>query len=107
MEERREEAGNELTAAVADRARKVGLDARGEVLHGEPADQITEYARVHGIDPIVLGARTERGRQVPARERSKIVRDLRANQNATRSDDVAGKVARHAPTPVMLVRTDG
>ena len=55
MDERREEAGNELTAAVTERAREAGLDAYDEVLHGEPADQIPEYARANDVDLIVLG----------------------------------------------------
>jgi nucleotide-binding universal stress UspA family protein len=88
MEERRESAGNELTAAVTERASEAGLDAHGEVLHGEPADQITEYARANGIDLIVLGARG----------RSAVGKFLLGS--------VAGKVARHASTPVMLIRAD-
>lgn len=88
MEERRESAGNELTDAVVERAREAGLDAHGEVLHGEPADQITEYAKVNGIDLVVLGARG----------RSAVGKFLLGS--------VAGKVARHATTPVMLIRAD-
>ncbi|MFC7008139.1 universal stress protein [Halalkalicoccus salilacus] len=89
MNERREEAGNELTAAVTDRAREAGLDAYGEVLHGEPADQITEYAQANDMDLIVLGARG----------RSAVGKFLLGS--------VAGKVSRHATTPVMLIRADG
>lgn len=73
FEERRKRAGNELTAAITERAREAGLDAHGEVLHGEPADRITEYARANGMDLIVLGARWRSAvGEFPARKRSKI-----------------------------------
>lgn len=88
FEERRERTGNELTAAITERAREAGLDAHGEVLHGEPADQITEYARTNDMDLIVLGARG----------RSAVGKFLLGS--------VAGKVSRHATTPVMLIRAD-
>lgn len=88
MDERREEAGNELTAAITERAREAGLDAHGEVIHGEPADEITEYARTNDVDLIVIGARG----------RSAVGKFLLGS--------VAGKVSRHATTPVMLVRPD-
>jgi nucleotide-binding universal stress UspA family protein len=87
-QERLERAGDELTAAITERAREAGLDAHGEVLHGEPADQITEYAKANDMDLIVLGARG----------RSAVGKFLLGS--------VAGKVARHASTPVMLVRVD-
>lgn len=88
MEERRENAGNELTAAITERASEAGLDAHGEVLRGEPADLITEYAEANGIDLIVIGARG----------RSAVGKFLLGS--------VAGKVSRHATTPVMLIRAD-
>lgn len=87
-EERLERAGDEFTDAITERAREVGLDAYGEVLHGEPADVITEYAKASDVDLIVLGARG----------RSAVGKFLLGS--------VAGKVSRHATTPVMLVRAD-
>ena len=57
LEERHERAGTELTDDIVERAREAGLDAHGDVLNGEPVDQITEYASVYGIDLTVLGVR--------------------------------------------------
>ncbi|WP_122089554.1 universal stress protein [Halalkalicoccus subterraneus] len=88
MEQRREEAGSELTDVVVERAREAGLDAEGVVRSGDPAEVITDYAREESMDLIVMGARG----------RSAVGKFLLG--------DVAGKVARHATTPVMLVRPD-
>ena len=88
MDQRREEAGTELTGEIAERAREAGVDAEGIVHSGDPADVITDYAQENGIDLIVLGARG----------RSAVGKFLLG--------DTAGKVARHATTPVMLIRTD-
>lgn len=88
MEQRREEAGTELTDEITGRAREAGLDAEGVVRSGDPADVITDYAAEEGMDLIVMGARG----------RSAVGKFLLG--------DVAGKVARHATTPVMLVRPD-
>lgn len=88
MERRREEAGSELTDAVVERAREMGLDAEGVVRSGDPAEVITDYAREESMDLIVMGARG----------RSAVGKFLLG--------DVAGKVARHATTPVLLVRPD-
>ncbi|MEM4780589.1 MAG: universal stress protein [Halalkalicoccus sp.] len=89
MERRRKRAGDDLTAGVVERAREAGVDAEGIVLEGDPADVITDHATEEGIDLIVLGARG----------RSAVGKFLLG--------DTAGKVARHATTPVMLVRADG
>lgn len=86
--ERRERAGEELIDAIVERAQEADLDTHSEVLHGEPADVITEYAETNDIDLVVLGARG----------RSAVGKFLLGN--------VAGKVARHATTPVMLIRAD-
>ncbi|MCL7417239.1 MAG: universal stress protein [Halalkalicoccus sp.] len=88
MERRREAAGRELANAVVERAREAGLDAEGVVRSGDPAEVITDYAREEPMDLIVMGARG----------RSAVGKFLLG--------DVAGKVARHATTPVLLVRPD-
>lgn len=88
IKEHRENLGNEQTSKVVERAHEVNLDAEHAVLSGDPADVITEYAKNEKIDLIVIGARG----------RSAVGKFLMG--------DVAGKVARHATTPVMLVRTD-
>lgn len=87
-DQRREQAGGELTDAVVERAREVGLDAESVVVNGDPADVITDYAAEEGMDLVVLGARG----------RSAVGKFLLG--------DVAGKVARHSTTPVLLVRAD-
>jgi nucleotide-binding universal stress UspA family protein len=88
IEQRQREAGSQLTEAIAERAREAGLDVETEVISGDPADVITDYAEAEAIDLIVLGARG----------RSAVGKFL--------IGDVAGKVARHATRPVMLVRAD-
>lgn len=88
MDRRREEAGTELTDEIVERAREAGVDAEGVVRSGDPAETITDYATEERMDLIVLGARG----------RSAVGKFLLG--------DVAGKVARHATTPVLLVRPD-
>lgn len=88
MEKRREQAGSEATESIAERAREADLEVTTAVVHGTPGDVITEYAGDHGVDLIVLGARG----------RSAVGKFLIGS--------VAGKVARHAPVPVLLVRPD-
>lgn len=88
MERRREEAGAELADEITDRAREAGLDVEGVVRSGDPAEVITDYAREESMDLIVMGARG----------RSAVGKFLLG--------DVAGKVARHATTPVLLVRSN-
>lgn len=88
IEEHRESTGNELTARITERAHEAGLDTKNAVLSGDPADVITEFAESEGIDLIVIGARG----------RSAVGKYLLG--------DTAGKVARHATTPVMLIRAD-
>ncbi|ADJ14561.1 universal stress protein [Halalkalicoccus jeotgali] len=88
MDQRHEEAGAELTDEIVERAREAGVDAESVVRSGDPAETITDYAEERGIDLIVLGARG----------RSAVGKFLLG--------DVAGKVARHATTPVMLIRPD-
>jgi nucleotide-binding universal stress UspA family protein len=88
MNERRKQAGTELTDGVIERAREATIDAEAVVLRGDPAEVITDYAEQKEIGLIVLGARG----------RSAVGKFLLGN--------VAGKVARHATTPVLLVRPD-
>lgn len=88
MDERHEQAGEEVIEDIVQRAREADLDVVSEVVHGAPADVITDYAEDNGIDLIVMGARG----------RSAVGKFLMGS--------VAGKVARHAPVPVMLVRPE-
>ena len=88
IEQQREQAGGKLTDSVLERARERGIDAESAVESGDPADVITDYAEDKEIDVIVLGARG----------RSAVGKFLLG--------DVAGKVARHATTPVLLVRAE-
>ncbi|MDS0295289.1 universal stress protein [Halogeometricum luteum] len=88
MDERREEAGSELTERVAKRGAERGVPVEQVVLVGDPAETITDYAAEEGVDLIVLGAKG----------RSAVGKFLLG--------DVAGKVARHAETQVLLVRAD-
>jgi nucleotide-binding universal stress UspA family protein len=88
LEQQRKQAGNELTESVLERARERGVDTENAVMSGDPAEIITDYAKAEAIDVIVLGARG----------RSAVGKFLLG--------DVAGKVARHATTPVLLVRAD-
>ena len=59
------------------------------VLSGNPASEILQFARANGMDAIVLGTHGRRGvsRLLPT--------------------SVAERVAREAPCPVILVRSDG
>ncbi|ELZ31316.1 UspA domain-containing protein [Halogeometricum pallidum JCM 14848] len=88
IDERREEAGNELTERVAAQADERGIPVEQVVLVGDPAEAITDYAAEEDVDLIVLGAKG----------RSAVGKFLLG--------DVAGKVARHARTQVLLVRSD-
>lgn len=88
LEEYREITGDKLTAEVIQHAHEAGLNAESTVINGDPADVITEFAESEGIDLIVIGARG----------RSAVGKYFLG--------DVAGKVARHATMPVMLVRAD-
>jgi nucleotide-binding universal stress UspA family protein len=88
LEQQRKQAGNELTESVLERARERGIDTENAVVSGDPAEAITDYAKAEAIDVIVLGARG----------RSAVGKFLLG--------DVAGKVARHATTPVLLIRAD-
>lgn len=88
IDERREETGSELTERVAEQANDRGIPVEQVVLVGDPAEVITDYAEEKGVDLIVLGAKG----------RSAVGKFLLG--------DVAGKVARHARTQVLLVRSD-
>lgn len=88
IDERREKAGTELTENVVERGRESGVTVEQVVFTGDPAETITDYAAEEGIDLIVLGAKG----------RSAVGKFLLG--------DVAGKVARHATTQVLLVRSD-
>lgn len=88
MDERREKLAEELTTEITKQARKRGQTAEQIVLTGDPAEAITDYAAEEDISLIVLGTKG----------RSAVGKFLLG--------DVAGKVARHATTSVLLVRSD-
>ncbi|MDS0300341.1 universal stress protein [Halogeometricum sp. S1BR25-6] len=88
IDERRQEAGSELTERVAAQGDERGVPVEQVVLVGDPAEVITDYADEEDVDLIVLGAKG----------RSAVGKFLLG--------DVAGKVARHARTQVLLVRSD-
>lgn len=88
MVERQEEVGNELTETVVERGRESGVAVEQIVFTGDPAEAITDYAAKEGIDLIILGTKG----------RSAVGKFLLG--------DVAGKVARHATTQVLLVPSD-
>lgn len=88
IDQRREEAGSELTESVAEQGSERGIPVEQVILTGDPAEVITDYAAEQDINLIVLGAKG----------RSAVGKFLLG--------DVAGKVARHAHTQVLLVRSE-
>jgi len=52
-----EEVGEEAIAAVVERANARGVDVEGHLTHGQPAEEIVEFAREAGVDLAVLGTR--------------------------------------------------
>lgn len=73
---------------VTSAAEAAGLDSETAVLHGDPADAIAGYAEDEGIDLIVVGTHGRRG----------VSRFLLGS--------VAERVARTAPTSVLIVRSE-
>lgn len=79
------EYGEEVTGAIAERAREKGLDCETVIRSGSPAEEITDYAESEGIDAIVVGS-AYRGK-------------FRALLGST-----AEKVVRTSEVPVVTVR---
>jgi len=86
LDEQRKQTGKKLTGTVVDRANERGIANKCVIIGGNPAEVITEYATQEGMSAIVIGAKG----------RSAVGKFLLG--------DVAGKVARHAKMPVLLVR---
>lgn len=59
--EDRKEAGRNLVDEAADRLEEAGIDAVESLTEGTPVDRITEYARSHEIDLIVMGTHGRSG----------------------------------------------
>lgn len=90
----------EASATAADRDREIET----ELDIGEPDHVIVGRATDGEYDSIVPGSH---GREGVSRILLGSVRKsagFRANQNASRSDDVAETVVRRSPTPVVVVR---
>lgn len=87
-EQRRERAAREVTDGVADRGAELGVEVVSEVRQGSPEEAVIDYSEAQDVDLIVLGARG----------RTAVGKFLLGS--------VAGKVARHAAMPVLLVRED-
>jgi nucleotide-binding universal stress UspA family protein len=83
-----EREGTRVTEAVADRARERGVDVVTEVLQGEPAATIVDYADAREMDLVV----------VPTHGRTGIERLLVGS--------TAARVVRRATVPVLTLRPD-
>lgn len=77
--------GHDAVKTVTNRARQYGLKTETEVTHGEPVDQIVDYARKHVLDLIVMGTHARKG----------ITRVV--------AGSVTEKVIRKADVPVLAV----
>jgi nucleotide-binding universal stress UspA family protein len=83
---RREQAGEQLTAELADQAAAQGLETQTAVTRGVAHETILDYAADHEIDLIVIGTQGRGG----------IERWLLGS--------VTERVIRHADVPVHVVR---
>ncbi|AKH96826.1 universal stress protein [Halanaeroarchaeum sulfurireducens] len=52
-----EERGEDILSEAASVAEEQGFDVDVELLYGQPAQQIVEYADEHGVDAVYLGHR--------------------------------------------------
>ncbi|ELY51363.1 universal stress protein [Natronorubrum bangense] len=86
MRERRRERADELFDAARERAAERGCEIETELLVGQPAASIVDYAVESAVDRIVVGSHGRDG----------ISRVLLGS--------VAERIARRAPTPVTIVR---
>lgn len=57
--------GEDLTAAIARRARDRGLEAQTSVRRGRPDEEIVAYADEAGVDVIVMGRSGEGAAEIP------------------------------------------
>jgi nucleotide-binding universal stress UspA family protein len=80
--------GASVVEAVETRGDSLGIDVEGEILQGDPAKTIVDYARETDVDLIVMGTHGRRG----------LSRVLLGS--------VTEAVMRTAPVPVLTVRPD-
>lgn len=86
MRERRRKRGEELFEAVREHAAERGREVDTELLVGQPAAAVVEYAAECGVDRIVVGSHG----------RSGVSRAVLGS--------VAERIARRSPVPVTIVR---
>lgn len=86
MSEQMEEQANQLIEDAEDHVESTDVDVTTEVIHGNPAEQIIEYAEEQGIDLITMGTHG------------------RSGFNRVILGSVAERVIRTAEAPVLTVR---
>lgn len=84
--ERQQEAGQELLGEAEDRAADDSCPIETELVIGQPADAVVDYAAANAVDRIVVGSHGRTG----------FSRVLLGS--------VAEQIARQAPVPVTIVR---
>lgn len=82
-----EREGKDIVEPVAADVRKRGVDCESEVVQGDPATTIVDYAESRGMDLVVM----------PTRGRTGLSRYLLGS--------VTEKVVRHSEVPVLTIRT--
>ncbi|WP_135826401.1 universal stress protein [Halorussus ruber] len=82
-----EQEGEDIVDPVADDLRNHGVECESEVVQGDPAMTIVDYADSRGMDLVVM----------PTRGRSGLSRYLLGS--------VTEKVVRHSDVPVLTIRT--
>jgi nucleotide-binding universal stress UspA family protein len=60
-EEAQKEGAEEYISKVVDAAKKEGLEAKGVIVEGSPADAIIDYASKNGVDLIVMSTHGRSG----------------------------------------------
>lgn len=79
----------EYIDAVINKLKQGGISARGEVLWGQPAEEILRYAKEKQIDLVVMSAHGRSGIQRWA------------------FGSVADKVIRYSPIPILIIPPHG
>ena len=82
------EHGQRYVDVLRKEGRRSGLSVHGEVLNGDPFEEIVAHAREHEADLIVMG-------HVGRRPRNKVL-----------LGSVAERVVEFAPCPVMVVKSE-
>ena len=89
MENAQKQTAENYISKIVNTAKNAGLEAKGIVLHGNPADTILNYAQENGVDLIVMSTHG----------RSGVTRFALGS--------VTDKVVRTAAVPVMTVSPKG